>query len=116
MTRTLRMTPPPADGAAAHIVIVGGGASGVLMATHLLTHPGRFRVTIVEGRNMLGCGIAYSTEDPQHLLNTRVQNMSAFPDDPDHFRRWLRTRAGHGDAPAAFVSRPTYGRFRRQAR
>ena len=111
MTRTLRVTPPHADGAAAHIVVVGGGASGVLMATHLLTHPGRFRVTIVEGRNMLGCGIAYSTEDPQHLLNTRVQNMSAFPDDPDHFRRWLRTRAGHGDAPAAFVSRPTYGAY-----
>lgn len=64
---------------------------------------------------MLGCGIAYSTGDPQHLLNTRVGNMSAFPDDPDHFRRWLESHhAAAGDqaaTAAAFVGRPTYGAY-----
>ena len=45
-----------------HVLIIGGGASGVMMAAHLLSRPDTgFRVTIVEGRHMLGCGVAYST-------------------------------------------------------
>ncbi|WP_295049011.1 FAD/NAD(P)-binding protein [uncultured Paracoccus sp.] len=116
MTQTLRMTPARPASTAPHVVIIGGGASGVLMATHLLSRPGApLRVTLVEGKNMLGCGIAYSTDDPQHLLNTRVHNMSAFPGDPDHFRRWLESHhAMAGDraaTAAAFVSRPTYGAY-----
>ncbi len=94
-----------------HIVIIGGGASGTLMAAHLLRDPDTaLRVTIIEGRHMLGCGVAYSTLDPNHLLNTRVQSMSAFADDPDHFRRWL---SAQGDPAAAdgFVGRATYGSY-----
>lgn len=96
-----------------HVVIVGGGASGVLMASHLLRLPGQgLRVTIIEGRHMLGCGIAYSTTDPNHLLNTRVSNMSAFPDLPDHFLNWLKSRR---DVAAStrddFVSRGVYGAY-----
>ncbi|WP_304617165.1 FAD/NAD(P)-binding protein [Paracoccus sp. (in: a-proteobacteria)] len=101
----------PQPGHLPHIVIVGGGASGVLLAAHLLRDPRTpLRVTVIEGRHMLGCGVAYSTTDPRHLLNTRVANMSAFPDDPDHFRRWL---AGRGVAATGecFVSRATYGAY-----
>ena len=69
---------PLADGPGPHVVVIGGGASGVLMAAHLLRDPqGQARVTIIEGRHMLGCGIAYSTDDPDHLLNTRAISMSA---------------------------------------
>lgn len=105
---------PATTPAGPHVVIVGGGASGVLMASHLLTQPGaRFRVTILEGRNMLGCGVAYSTTDPDHLLNTRVHNMSAFADQPDHFHHWLEDRdpAAAPVSPAGFVSRATYGAY-----
>ena len=97
-----------------HVAIIGGGASGVLMAAHLLSRcdGSGLRVTIIEGRNMLGCGVAYSTRDPNHLLNTRVQNMSAYPSDPEHFLRWLRKRPGYENAtPACFVSREIYGRY-----
>ena len=98
--------------AARHVIIVGGGASGVLLAAQLLRHEGPLRVTIVERRALLGCGVAYSTSDPGHLLNTRVHNMSAFPDDPGHFLRWLHDSA---EAPAAtpdcFASRAAYGRY-----
>ena len=81
---------PLPDSARPHVVIIGGGASGVLMAAHLLRAPqGQAQVTIIEGRPMLGCGIAYSTSDPDHLLNTHASSMSAFPDRPDHFRDWL---------------------------
>ena len=57
-----------------HVLIVGGGgASGVLMATHLLSHRDvPFRVTLIEGRHAVGQGIAYSTTDPDHLLNSGV--------------------------------------------
>lgn len=96
-----------------HVLIVGGGASGVLMAAQLLSRPERaFRVTVIEGRNMLGCGVAYSTNDPDHLLNTRVHNMSAYPDKPHHFHDWLRTRPeGAGITDQCFVSRATYGTY-----
>lgn len=97
-----------------HIAIIGGGASGVLMAAHLLrqTQADGLKVTIIEGRNMLGCGVAYSTRDPHHLLNTRVLNMSAYPREPEHFLHWLQSQKGYEDAtPACFVSRETYGRY-----
>lgn len=106
---TLTTDAPPGP----HVLIVGGGASGVLMAVHLLNRPEcAFRVTIIEGRNMLGCGVAYSTTDPDHLLNTRVHNMSAFPDDPHHFREWLGARPETAGADEkSFVSRATYGAY-----
>ena len=96
-----------------HVVIIGGGASGVLMAMHLLRRPERaFRVTLIEGRHAFGRGIAYSTSDPDHLLNTRAHNMSAFPEDPLHFVNWLQARP---DDPATtadcFVSRGTFGAY-----
>ncbi|WP_416355947.1 FAD/NAD(P)-binding protein [Aureimonas phyllosphaerae] len=72
-----------------HVIIVGGGASGVLLAAHLLRQANRTDVTIVEPRSGIGEGLAYSTKDSCHLLNTRAANMSAFDDDPQHFWRWL---------------------------
>lgn len=73
-----------------HIVVIGGGASGVLMTAHLLRHHDpALRVTLVEKSSELGAGIAYGTSHPNHLLNVRAANMSAYPDDPDHFWRWV---------------------------
>jgi uncharacterized NAD(P)/FAD-binding protein YdhS len=73
-----------------HAIIVGGGAGGVLLAYQLLRYGhGAFRVTPIEQRSEIGRGLAYHTGNPDHLLNVRVANMSALPDDPDHFWRWL---------------------------
>jgi uncharacterized NAD(P)/FAD-binding protein YdhS len=98
-----------------HVLIVGGGASGILLAAHLLRSSGGLRVTVVEKRETLGRGVAYSTRDASHLLNTRVANMSAFPDDPEHFWRWLNDTgevAGGGcRTPYCFVRREVYGRY-----
>ncbi len=105
MTRDPRLSAVP-------LVIVGGGASGVLLAAHVLTRAPDMRVVLIEPAAALGCGIAYATQDPDHLLNTRVGNMSAFADDPQHFRRWLKAECGVADGQG-FVSRATYGRYLR---
>jgi uncharacterized NAD(P)/FAD-binding protein YdhS len=97
-----------------HVVIVGGGASGVLLACHLLPRlPDNIRVTLIEKNPAIGRGIAYGTADPAHLLNVRAANMSAFPDDPDHFWRWLQvTNSAVADSDQfCFVSRQVYGRY-----
>ena len=101
------------------VVIVGGGASGALLACHLLRDPTcDLRVTLIEKRSEVGRGVAYFTGSPDHLLNVRACNMSAFPDQPDHFWRWLSARergsaAGwrHCGDPFCFVPRRLYGDY-----
>jgi uncharacterized NAD(P)/FAD-binding protein YdhS len=96
-----------------HAIIVGGGASGVLLAYQLL-RLGRsvFRVTLIEQRAEIGRGLAYHTGNPDHLLNVRAANMSALPEDPDHFWRWL---SDHDACRCAdrycFVPRGVYGDY-----
>jgi uncharacterized NAD(P)/FAD-binding protein YdhS len=62
-----------------HVLIIGGGTSGALFACHLLGDRTRnVTVTLIEKRQDAGRGIAYCTADPNHLLNVRAVNMSAF--------------------------------------
>ncbi|EWY36490.1 beta-lactamase [Skermanella stibiiresistens SB22] len=99
--------------------IIGAGFTGTLLAVHLMrlaktpTH-----LFLMERRGDYGRGVAYSTGNDAHLLNVRAFNMSAYPDDPKHFIRWLWARddpsipakaippSGH-----AFVSRGLYGGY-----
>lgn len=92
------------------VLIAGGGFSGLLTALHLLSDPAGPQVRLVERRGVFGRGRAYATDDPDHLLNVRVANMSAFPDQPDHFVRWLAARNGESGA-GAFVTRGVYGEY-----
>lgn len=95
-----------------HVLIVGAGFSGTLLALNLLRHEGP-RATIVERREgQVARGVAYSAAHPSHLLNVRAGNMSALPDDPDHFVRWLEAR-GEGTR-TSFVPRTTYGAYLRE--
>jgi uncharacterized NAD(P)/FAD-binding protein YdhS len=103
------------------VIIIGGGASGVLLACHLLRRPvpvNDLDVTLIEKRSDVGRGIAYYTANPDHLLNVRAANMSAFPDQPDHFWRWLCARQDNGRStwehcgdPFCFVPRRIYGDY-----
>jgi uncharacterized NAD(P)/FAD-binding protein YdhS len=96
------------------IAVIGAGFSGLMCAIHLLQNspPQGPRVYLIEERRSFGVGAAYSTESGRHILNTRASNMSVFPDQPDHFLNWLRTRPD--DVPpdgAAFVTRRSYGDY-----
>jgi uncharacterized NAD(P)/FAD-binding protein YdhS len=98
----------PFDEAVDHVVIIGGGFSGTMLAVQL-ARLGESKVTLVERGANPGHGIAYSTGHPAHLLNVRAGKMSAFPDDPGHFARWLAAR-GLGGADD-FAPRRCYGDY-----
>jgi uncharacterized NAD(P)/FAD-binding protein YdhS len=90
------------------IVIVGGGAAGVLTAIHLLrSNSAPISVTVVEPREHLAEGVAYSTSDTEHLLNVPAAGMSAYGDEPRHFALWAQ--AADGD----FVARHRYSEYLR---
>ena len=101
--------------ASRHAIIIGGGASGVLLAYQLLERSTPdFRITLIEKRPEIGRGLAYHTGNPEHVLNVRVANMSALPDEPDHFWRWLTSREGVPPPcpdPYCFVPRRIYGDY-----
>jgi uncharacterized NAD(P)/FAD-binding protein YdhS len=101
--------------ASRHAIIIGGGASGVLLAYQLLQRSTPdFRITLIEKRPEIGRGLAYHTGNPEHVLNVRVANMSALPDEPDHFWRWLTSREGVPPPcpdPYCFVPRRIYGDY-----
>lgn len=80
------------------IAIVGGGAAGTLAAIQLLRRaPAGWRIALYEPAPRPGEGVAYSTRRGEHLLNVPAGRMSAFPDAPDDFVRWLLR---HDDAGA----------------
>jgi uncharacterized NAD(P)/FAD-binding protein YdhS len=91
------------------VAVVGGGFSGLLTALHLLADPKGPKVRLFERGGSFGRGLAYATDNGDHVLNVPAGNMSAFPDDPQHFRRWLAAR--RPDAAAAFASRRVYGDY-----
>jgi uncharacterized NAD(P)/FAD-binding protein YdhS len=88
------------------ILIVGGGASGILVAIHLAKQANSpIAVRIAEPSLMIGRGVAYSTNDDGHLLNVPAGRMSAFSSDPSHFTSWARCEEND------FISRHRYGRY-----
>src|ERR1700721_2223948 len=89
--------------------IVGGGAAGVLAAVHLRRAMPNAQITLIDASGRPGTGAAYGTDDSTFLLNVPAPRMSVWPDDPDHFSRWLDERAV---TPAeSFAPRLAYGRY-----
>ena len=94
------------------ITIIGGGASGTLLAINLLRYKGdeRVEINIVEKRDRVGQGVAFGTDRDVHLLNVPAGKMSAFPDEPDHFFNWL-TEHDHEIEPTSFVPRKLFADY-----
>ncbi len=101
-------TAPPA----LPVAIVGAGFSGTLLAINLVRQGASVVLVEREGAHFAK-GVAYGTRQVGHLLNVRAANMSAFPEDPDHFLRWLGSDASPGAGAKAnrFVPRVTYGHY-----
>lgn len=95
-----------------HVIVIGVGFSGLLTAIHLLRSASDVRVTLVERRSALGPGTAYDTGNADHLLNVRLGNMSAFPDEPAHLSEWLAQQSSW-QASGEFITRGAYGAYLR---
>ncbi|QQS33692.1 MAG: FAD/NAD(P)-binding protein [Acidobacteriota bacterium] len=96
------------------ITIIGGGASGILLALNILKLGSDEPVTLnlVERSSRLGRGVAFGTENELHLLNVPAGRMGAFADDVGHFHKWLQERElPYG--PDYFVPRVLFGEYLR---
>lgn len=94
------------------VAIIGGGFSGSLVATHLMkksvSEP--LQIVLIERAPKFARGFAYSTNSPLHLLNVPAGKMSAFPNDSEHFLRWVQNRDLNINLNS-FVSRMLYGEY-----
>ena len=74
------------------VAIVGGGASGTILAAQLARRG--IRSALIDGSGRMGRGVAYSTTEEAHLLNVRAEGMSALAGEPEHFAQWFERRGG----------------------
>jgi uncharacterized NAD(P)/FAD-binding protein YdhS len=101
------------------LVVIGGGVTGAAIAYHLdRWAPGAARIVVVEPREAIGTGLAYSSEDPAHRINVPAARMSLDPGDPEQFENWLRRTDALANDPEArlddgraFPRRRVFGRY-----
>ena len=118
MAESERQPHPPAalEATGRRIGIIGAGFTGALLAVHLIRQCRTpTQVLLFDRTGRFGPGLTYRTDDRGHLLNVRAANMSAFPDQPDHFLRWLDPLDPGANAAGAtgqaFATRSQYGRY-----
>ena len=97
------------------IAVIGAGFSGTLLSLLLQSLcPAGTRIVLIERSGRFGVGQAYSSDNPNHLLNVPAGRMGAFPDLPLDFLGWLRQQhpsrlGGILPTESAFVPRRLYG-------
>ncbi|MFC5371087.1 FAD/NAD(P)-binding protein [Brevundimonas faecalis] len=92
------------------VAVVGAGFSGLLTTLNILRMSPDISVQLIERRGVFGLGPAYATGNPKHVLNVRLSNMSAFPDQPHHLADWMAIQP-HWFARDDFITRGDYGRY-----
>ena len=97
------------------VAIVGAGAAGVLTALRLLeTAEDRgqaLEVVLVDPAAESGRGVAFSTNEPAHLLNVPAGKLSADARDPGQFVRWAGEWLERPVRPDEFLPRSLLGRY-----
>jgi uncharacterized NAD(P)/FAD-binding protein YdhS len=67
-------------------------------------------MVLIGGQTQAALGVAYDTPYQANLLNVPAGNMSAFPNDMNHFTRWLAKHLP-GSSAATFAPRKLYGEY-----
>ena len=87
------------------VAIIGAGFSGTMTAVQLARRG--INVTLIGRAPQDGKGVAYSTQDPAHLLNIPAGKMGAWPEAPADFANVT------GSDPQAYVPRLLFGNYLR---
>jgi uncharacterized NAD(P)/FAD-binding protein YdhS len=82
-----------------------------MLAVQLLRRAPNFSVAVVGRGSVPGRGLAYGTKYDCHLLNVPAGNMSALPEEPDHFLRWARANYALSVRATSFLPRRVYGHY-----
>lgn len=99
------------------IAIIGGGFCGTMAAVHLLNMKDTpMKIIMVNSGYPLSRGVAYSSYSHKHLLNVPAKNMSAFPDNPNHFIDWIKKHENYRvidqmTLPGMYLPRNIYGNY-----
>lgn len=96
-----------------HIAIVGFGLSGLLVFLNLVTNykkssAKKLFIRIFEKSPLAPKGIAYSTNNINHLLNVPACKMGINPQEQDGFYKWLISK-GYDYQKNDFVPRKIFG-------
>ncbi len=77
-----------------NIVIIGCGFSGALTCVNLIKNQqlSNCNIYLIEKKNEIPKGLAYSTDTNLHLLNVPVKNMSALEADQNDFLEYCRLK------------------------
>jgi uncharacterized NAD(P)/FAD-binding protein YdhS len=93
------------------VAVICAGASGTLVAAQFEKFaPTYARMILIGEQPRPARGLAYDTAYEAPLLNVPAGNMSAYPDDPEHFTRWLAKHLP-GSSAVTFVHRKLYGAY-----
>lgn len=99
------------------IAIIGGGFCGSLTLIQLAKQSHiPLNIILINKGNPHSKGIAYSTYNQKHVLNVPAAKMSAFPDDPDNFINWIKSKPEYKkfvneDLNDSFLPRVIYGHY-----
>src|SRR6185369_6307606 len=103
------------------LAIIGAGFAGSMVAVHVAQLAPRRRVLVLDKDAMFGPGVAFGARGSNHLLNVRAGKMSAFPEAPDHFVKWIEAHPealsgfeATGLSAEAFLPRRVYGQYIRE--
>ncbi|MCX6080371.1 MAG: FAD/NAD(P)-binding protein [Chloroflexi bacterium] len=93
------------------VAVIGAGASGALLAAQFSRlAPAGARLALIGVGERPARGVAYEAPYRANLLNVPAGNMSAFPDDREHFLSWLAERMPAAD-DTTFAQRRLYGDY-----
>lgn len=104
---------------ARRIVVIGGGYSAATFIVQLIrTSNVPVEISVIEPREKIGQGLAYSATDPDHRLNGPLESHMIDPSRADELRQWCiaenvleRDLDGTGPAGHIFLRRSDFGAF-----
>jgi uncharacterized NAD(P)/FAD-binding protein YdhS/predicted metal-dependent enzyme (double-stranded beta helix superfamily) len=107
----------PARPDAEVIAIIGGGFTGLMALANLIRFGNEadlpLHIVLIDRQPAVGEGIAYRTTDSRHLLNVPARGMSAWPDLPEDFLAFARSK-DPSVGPNDFLPRRIYGQYVRE--